>query len=72
MKINSDDAFQAIFTAIKNVRWRDCEENDDFEWYYAEDRHYAIHRKSTNAYWFVKSGNPMSAYETVMSNLKKV
>ena len=68
MRINSDDAIQATFTALKSVRWRDCEENINYEWYYAEDRHYVIHNKETNAYWFVKGGSPSNAFEVAMRN----
>ena len=62
---------QEIFTVFQKVKWRDCEENDDYEWYYAELMHYVVHNKRTNAYWFVKSKNPSNAYDIVKKKLSK-
>ena len=63
--MSTDDTIQAVFTALKNIRWRDCEANAEFEWYYAESMHYVIRKKSNGACWFVKAKSPDSAYEIV-------
>lgn len=71
MRFNNDDVFQAIFIAIKNVRWRNCEEDSDYEWYYAEEMHYAIRHKPTQAYWFVKAKSPNKAFECVKGRVEQ-
>ncbi len=67
--MNTDTIIQNIFTSLKNVRWRDCEANNQYEWYYAESMHYVIHNKETNAYWFVKAKNPDSAFGYVYNRI---
>ena len=65
MKISNDELFQSVAKAINNVRWRACEEDDAYEWYYAEDMLYVIRLKSANAYWFIKAKSPSKAFETI-------
>lgn len=67
--MQNDSNIQEIFKTLKNVTWRDCETNDKFEWYYAENMLYVIHEKESNAYWFVKSKSPNSAYEVVIKKI---
>ena len=67
--MNVDSIVQNAFTAFKNIKWRDCEQNKDYEWYYAENMHYVIRQKKTNAYWFIKSKSPITALETVLNKL---
>ena len=70
--MNADNAIQTVFSAIKNIKWRDCEENDCFEWYYAEDMHYVIRKKENGACWFVKAKSPEAAYSSVMRKIINV
>lgn len=65
-----DEAIQKVFTALKSVRWRDCDEDNRFQWYYAEEMHYVVQNKDTGAYWFVKAKSPASAYESVRRKLQ--
>ena len=69
MHINSDDAIQMIYTVVKNIRWRDCDENSEYEWYYAEDMHYMVRNKKTSAIWFIKAKSPSNAYDIVMKKV---
>lgn len=71
MKFSNDDAFQAVFVAIKSVRWRDCEQDNNYEWYYAEEEHYVIRDKKTHAYWFAKAKSPYKAFEYVKGKLEQ-
>lgn len=63
--MQTDTAIQTIFNVLKNVTWRKCDNNDRFEWYYAESMHYVIHDTLTNGYHFVKAKSPNNAYEVV-------
>ncbi len=67
--MSNDKVIQDAFVAIKNVKWRDCEENERFQWYYAEGMHYVVKDNETNAHWFVKAKSPMTAYEYVKGKL---
>lgn len=69
--MNADTVIQNAFTAMKNVRWRNCEENTGYEWYYAEDCHYIVRNKVTSACWFVKAKSPNSAFEIVMKKINE-
>ena len=64
-----DKAIQDIFGVVKKVKWRDCEEDSRFQWYYAEENHYLISDKKTGAYWFIKAKSPSSAFESVKGRL---
>lgn len=68
--MNNDSVIQRIFTTLKELKWRDCEQNPDYEWYYAEDMHYIIRQKQTNACWFVKAKSPLTAFEYVINKMK--
>ena len=61
-----DTTIQSMFTIFKSIRWRDCEEDSNYEWYYAESMHYLVHDKTTNAYWFIKAKSPSNAYDIVL------
>lgn len=67
--MNADSVIQTIFSTFKNIRWRECDENQNYEWYYAEDCHYVIRNKITSAYWFIKAKSPNSAFEIVMKKI---
>ena len=69
--MNIDDAIQKAFTAMKNVRWRDCESDNAYEWYYAESMLYVIRQKETGAHWFIKSKSPDTALECVLNKIRK-
>ena len=69
--MQTDIAFQTVFSAIKKVKWRECEQNNLYEWYYAESQIYIIHSKESDAYFFVKAKSPLNAYEHVVESLKK-
>ena len=69
--MQADSVIQEIFSVFKNVRWRDCETDTQFEWYYAESMHYVIHNKETNAYWFVKAKSPASACDIAIRKKKE-
>ena len=66
-----DKAFQDVFKAMKNVKWRDCE-NSQYKWYYAEDCHYIIKDEKTNALWFVKAKSPQNAFDIVKNKLTTI
>ena len=68
--MQTDSVIQSFFAVLKSIKWRDCETDVQFEWYYAESMHYVIHNKETNAYWFVKAKSPASACETVIKKMK--
>lgn len=71
MRFNTDDTIQAMFTLLKDgyIRWRDCEDNQDYEWYYAEATHYMVREKKTGAVWFVKAKSPSYALEYVANKI---
>ena len=68
--MQADSVIQNVFTVLKNIRWRDCESNNQLEWYYAESTHYVIHDKETNAYWFIKAKSPTTACDIALKRLK--
>lgn len=67
--MNCDTTIQSLFTVLKSIRWRECEENSNCEWYYAENMHYVVHCKQTDNYWFVKAKSPSNAYQCVVSKI---
>ena len=69
MKMQPDTVIQALFNVLKEIKWRECESNDNFEWYYAEAMHYIVHEKATDSYYFVKAKSPNNAYETVRKKI---
>ena len=69
--MQTDDIIQNMFKTIKNVKWRDCEENEEYEWYYAESMHYIIHNKRTHAYWLVKAKSPSMAFDNMLTNIRR-
>ena len=69
MRISNDELFQGVLKAINSVRWRDCEEDDSYEWYYAEDMLYVIRLKLVNAYWFIKAKSPSKAFEIIKGRI---
>ena len=64
-----DSIIQNFFAVVKNIKWRNCEEHDGLEWYYAEDMHYIIRQQSTNAFFFVKAKSPNSACDIVWKKI---
>ena len=64
-----DTTIQSFFQSIKNIRWRECEENDRLQWYYAENTYYVVNDKETNAYWFVNAKSPVKACAYALSKL---
>ena len=60
-----DKVIQNMFSIVKEIKWRICEEDSNFQWYYAEDNHYVFNDKRTNAMWLVKAKSPVKAYEYV-------
>ena len=67
--MNADVTIANVVYAFKGIKWRDCESDDAYEWYYAENMLYVIREKKTRAYWFVKAKSPQTAYEC-MKRLK--
>lgn len=67
--MSADKVIQETFLTLKTVKWHDCEEDNNFQWYYAEDSHYVMNEKRTNAYWFVKAKSPIKAYEYVKGKI---
>ena len=64
-----DKLIQEMFAMKSNVKWRNCDDDTRFQWYYAEDNHYLILDTITSAMWFVKAKSPASAYEHVKGKL---
>ena len=69
--MQTDAMIQALFKSFQSIKWRDCEENKRFEWYYAEDNHYVVREKVTKAYWFISAKSPSKACESVLAKLSK-
>lgn len=66
-----DAVIQTLFKAFQSFKWKDCEADSRYEWYYAEDNHYVVHDKVTKAFWFIVAKSPVKAFESVMSKIGK-
>ena len=59
-----DSIIQTLFTSLKNIKWRNFDNDNRLEWYYAESMCYVVHDKTSNAYYFIKAKSPINAYDT--------
>ena len=69
--MNVDKIIQDFVLTPKIIRWRPCDGNERYQWYYAENNIYVINDAKTNAFWFVKAKSPISAWETVKEKIKE-
>ena len=63
--MTNDEVIQKAFGVLPMMKWRNCEEDDAYEWYYAENNYYVIRHKHTDAYWCVKQKSPSKALECI-------
>ena len=60
--MGTDKTIRDMFTVVKNIKWN---EEEGFQWYYAEDNHYIVSEKKTGALWLIKAKSPIKAIECV-------
>ena len=57
--MSTDEVFQEVFKRMDKVRWRGFENDERYEWYYAEEGIYAIRRKASGEVMYLKAFAPM-------------
>lgn len=72
-----DDMLHCIFHGFnRGLRWWSMKnfgaDNDDYEWYYAENRLYVIRDKAYRTYYFVEASCPKEAYKKMLEQFNSV